>query len=94
MDFVVTFEPRGALYVQLRHAEVIKTVELVKDELLVDLDEHANVLGIEALRPGTLSVSLGQIPRAYHLPAEAQFIDFEKLDRESWVGRSAVSGHR
>lgn len=80
MNIVVTFEPRGALYIQFRDATVTKTVELVKDELLVDLDEHANVLGIEALRPGTLSVSLREIPAAYHLPAEAQLIDFEKLD--------------
>lgn len=82
MDFKVTFEPRGALYVQIRDAKVTQTVELVKDELLIDLDEHANVLGIEALRPGTLSVTLRQIPETYHLPAEAQFIDFEKLNRE------------
>lgn len=85
MDFKVTFEPRGALYVQIRDARVTRTVELVKDELLVDLDEHANVLGIEALRPGTLSVILRQIPQTYHLPAEAQFIDFEKIDRELFM---------
>lgn len=81
MNIVVTFEPRGALYVQFRDATVTKTVELVKDELLVDLDEHANVLGIEALRPGTLSVTLRQIPRMYHLPPEAQYVNFEELDR-------------
>jgi uncharacterized protein YuzE len=81
MNIVVTFEPRGALYVQFRDATVTRTVELIKDELLVDLDEHANVLGIEALRPGTLSVFLRQIPDTYHLPAEAKLIDFEKLDR-------------
>jgi len=81
MNIVVTFEPRGALYVQFRDTRVTKTVELVKDELLVDLDEHANILGIEALRPGTLSVHLRQIPETYTLPAEAQFIDFENLDR-------------
>jgi hypothetical protein len=56
-------------------------VEVVKDELVLDLDEHANILGIEALRPGTLNVSVRQIPQAYHLPAEAELIDFEKLDR-------------
>lgn len=61
MNVLVTFEPRGALYVQFRDARVAKTVELLKDELLVDLDEYANVLGIEALRPGTLYVSLHKI---------------------------------
>jgi uncharacterized protein YuzE len=81
MNIVVTFEPRGALYVQFRDATVTKTVELVKDELLVDLDEHANVLGIEALRPGTLSLSLSKMPATYHLPAEARHISFENLDR-------------
>ena len=80
MNILVTFEPGGALYVQFSDARVTRTVELVKDELVIDLDEHANILGIEALRPGTLSVSVRQIPRAYHLPAEAQFIDFENLD--------------
>lgn len=81
MNIVVTFEPRGALYVQFRDAKVARTVELVKDELLLDLDEHGNVLGIEALRPGTLSVSLRRIPKTYRLPEEAQLIDFKKLDQ-------------
>lgn len=81
MNIIVTFEPRGALYVQFRDAKVERTVELLEDELLIDLDEHGNVLGIEALRPGTLGVSLGQIPEAYHLPEEVQFINFDNLDR-------------
>lgn len=81
MNIVVTFEPRGALYVQFRDAKVTKTVELIKDELLVDLAEHGNVLGIEALRPGTLGLALGRIPKTYHLPEEAKFINFENLDR-------------
>jgi hypothetical protein len=81
MSIVVTFEPLGALYVQLRDARVTRTVELVKDELLVDLDEHANVLGIEALRPGRLDVFLRELPDTYHLPEEARFIDFKQLDR-------------
>ncbi|MCJ7620460.1 MAG: DUF2283 domain-containing protein [Anaerolineae bacterium] len=80
MNTVVTFEPRGALYVQFRDAKVARTVEVVKEQLVLDLDEHANILGIEAPRPGTLSVSVRQIPRACHLPPEARFIDFEKLD--------------
>ena len=53
MNIVVTFEPRGALYVQFRDAKVTKSVELIKDELFVDLDEYGNTLGIEILRPGT-----------------------------------------
>ncbi len=81
MNIVVTFEPRGALYVQFRDAKVTKSVELIKDELLVDLDEYGNVLGIEALRPGTLGLTLTRIPQTYHLPEEAQLVDFEALDR-------------
>ncbi|MCJ7667871.1 MAG: DUF2283 domain-containing protein [Anaerolineae bacterium] len=81
MNIVVTFEPRGALYVQFRDAKVARTVELVKDALLVDLDEHGNVLGIEALRSGILSVTLGQISKTYHLPEEARLINFENLDK-------------
>ena len=81
MNILVTFEPRGALYVQFRDATVIRTVELIEDELLIDLDEGGNVLGIEALRPGILSVSLGQIAEAYRLPEEVHFINFDKVDR-------------
>jgi len=80
MNILVTFEPGGALYVQFSDARVTRTVELVKDELVIDLDEHDNVLGIEALRPGVLSLFVRQVAGTYHLPAEAQFIDFEKLD--------------
>ncbi len=53
MNIVVTFEPRGALYVQFLDTKVAKSVELIKDELFVDLDEYGNTLGIEILRPGT-----------------------------------------
>lgn len=81
MNIVVTFEPRGALYVQFRDVAVARTVELVEDELLADLDENNNVLGIEALRPGTLSLTLRRIPQNYHLPEEARLINFEALDK-------------
>ncbi len=81
MNIIVTFESRGTLYVQFRDAEVVRTVELIKDTLLVDLDEHNNVLGIETLRPGILDHTLCQIPETYHLPVEAQLINFENLDR-------------
>lgn len=81
MNIVISFEPRGALHVQFRDAPVAKTVELVKDELLVDLDEFDNVLGIEALRPGTLDLILEKLPKTYHLPEEAQRINFEALDK-------------
>lgn len=43
---------KDALYVQFHDAEVIKTIELAEDELLIDLDERGNVLGIEVLKPG------------------------------------------
>jgi len=43
---------KDVLYIQFHDAEVTKTVELAEDELLVDLDEHGDVLGIEVLRPG------------------------------------------
>ena len=81
MNVVVTFEKRGALYVQFRDTKVARTVQLVKDELLLDLDEYNNVIGIEALRPGTLRLTLQKVPKKYRLPEEASLIDFEMLDR-------------
>lgn len=78
---VVVFDPCGVLYLQFRDTEATRTVELIEDELLVDLDEHDNVLGIEVLRPESLSSALRQIPEAYHLPEEAQLVSFENLDK-------------
>lgn len=78
----VEFDPNfGVLYVQFRDFRVMRTVELVSDKLFVDLDGHDNVLGIEALGPGMLGSVLCQIPKAYHLPEEAELISFEDLDK-------------
>lgn len=79
----VIFDPSyGILYIQFRDdTEVVKTVELIKDELLVDLDEHDNVVGIEVLRLGTLGSVLSRIPKTYHLPEEAKLISFKDLDK-------------
>jgi len=77
---VVVFDSYGALYVQFRDIEVTRTVELIEDALFVDLDEHDNVLGIEALRPGALNSVLSQISETYHLPpSEGQPIDYGGL---------------
>ena len=81
MSVVVTFEPKGALYVQFRDAKVAKSVELVENELIVDLDEFNNVLGIEALRPGTLGVFMKRLPSEYRMPEHAPKINFKRLEQ-------------
>ncbi|MBI3287626.1 MAG: DUF2283 domain-containing protein [Chloroflexi bacterium] len=81
MNIIVSFESRGSLYVQFSDIQVARTVELIKDELLFDLDEYNNVIGIEAFTPGMLTLAFQRIPETYRLPEEARLINFEALDK-------------
>ena len=81
----VNFERLGALYVQIRDAEVYRTVELVPDALMVDLDEGNNVVGIEALKPGTLHLIMKVLPISYRMTKEARELDFDNLAKRRQI---------
>ncbi|MCE9582380.1 MAG: DUF2283 domain-containing protein [Planctomycetes bacterium] len=81
MSIVVEVDPVGVLYVRFGTAKVHRTVELIENALIVDLDDQDNVVGIEALKPGTLHLMATKIRPEMHLPSEAGKVDFAGLER-------------
>ncbi|MEK7467902.1 MAG: DUF2283 domain-containing protein [Planctomycetota bacterium] len=88
MSIVVEVDPVGALYIRFGTAKVHRTIELIENALIVDLDEKDNVVGIEALKPGMLHLMSKKIPPEVRLPAEAGQVDFLSLEKSfAAVGR-------
>ena len=50
----------NASYITIRKGRIVKTAEL-RDRVLVDLDKHGDVLGIEVLGSSTLLKEFGRI---------------------------------
>jgi len=58
-----------AVYVALKEGEVARTVEIAEGECYADEDERGNLLGVEMLAPGNLTLSIAQISEHYTDPA-------------------------
>jgi len=68
-----------AIYIRLREGKVSKSNEIgTHGEAVVDLDKNGNVLGIEMLEPGLVTVKLfNKIKKDYKIPELKNF----KIDR-------------
>lgn len=80
MSIVVKVDPVGILYVRFSTAKVHRTVELIENALLVDVDNQDNVVGIEALKPGVLHMVSTILPSGIQLPSDARLVDFASLE--------------
>jgi uncharacterized protein YuzE len=68
-----------SIYIRLREGKVSKSEEIgAHGEAVVDLDKSGNVLGIEMLEPGQVTVRLfNKIKKEYRIPELNNF----KIDR-------------
>lgn len=89
MSIQVSFDPLGALYVRFSDARIVRTIEVVPDSLVLDLDDRGQVVGIEALEPGMLRLVVDRMPPPLKLPEEAKRVDFVKLG-QSFLSAAAL----
>ena len=65
---LISFDPEAmSLYIQIKDAKVKRTLE-VAPEIFVDLDDDDDLIGVEMLRPGQLTI-LKKIAVQYNEPA-------------------------
>ncbi len=77
LGFELSVSARGdgtveAMYIRISNRKVSKTDEVIEDVLLVDLDSHGDLVGIEILAP----VKLSQITEIVEKPRRAIFRKF------------------
>ncbi|OGR84147.1 MAG: hypothetical protein A2902_06525 [Elusimicrobia bacterium RIFCSPLOWO2_01_FULL_64_13] len=64
---LISFDPEAkALYIQIKDAKIKRTVEF-GPETFVDLDSKGDLIGVEMLHPGKLTI-LRRIAREYQVP--------------------------
>ena len=64
---LISFDPEAmSLYIQIKNAKVRRTIE-VAPETFVDLDADDDLIGVEMLRPGKLTI-LKKIAADYNIP--------------------------
>ncbi len=64
---LISFDPEAmSLYIQIKDAKVKRTIE-VAPETFIDLDADGDLIGVEMLRPGHLTI-LKKIAVKYNSP--------------------------
>jgi len=87
---IVTFDTVAkAMYVKLKKGKVAKTIEFAP-ETFVDVDINGNLLGIEILNPGKLTLKrsrkptmINKIAVKYHEPELKNIV--KEINQYAWV---------